>query len=351
MAKVCIIGGGPSGVYCALKLMMFSPDVDITIFDRSKMLLTLLPTGNGRCNLSYEEYDNRELASFFPRGEKFLYSVFAGYGVKETISDFEKIGVETYVQEDKRIFPKENKASFVRKKLLSAISKANFIQKEVNELPDNFDYYVISTGLKSGVMPVLEKIGHKIVPVKPSLCGLKIKEKNFLRLKGVSFNGVVFTDEGVSGPYIYKLSSFRAYDNFPYEIKIPLADIEKLKERIKECPKKLLKTVLGEFIPKSLAEVLINSDIQCANTSNKMIEGLEYLRLTATANDSRGEIIHAGGVSLNEIDKNFKSKIKDNLWIIGETLDVDGLTGGFNLQFCWSSASIAAENIVKSINS
>ena len=140
-----------------------------------------------------------------------------------------------------------------------------------------------------------------------------------------------------------------AYKDFPYKIKIPLICTDKLTEYVKLNPKKQFKNALSNFIPKSLAGVLIKSDVNCANTKKVDIEKLEYLNLTATGYDNNGEIVHAGGVKLNEIDNNFKSKIYPNLWIIGELLDVDGLCGGFNLQFCWSSAAICAKNIVQQL--
>lgn len=348
MVKIAVIGGGPSGIFCALKLLEFLRDrADITVFEKSKPLQTLLPTGNGRCNLSYLEYDYKELASNFPRGEKFLYSVFSRYGIGDTLDDFEKIGVKTYVQEDLRIFPEENKASFVRKKLLEALNgKIKFVNTEIKNFPQGFDAVILATGLKSGAL-LPQSIGHKIIPLKSSLCGLKIKEKEFLTLEGVSFNGVVFTKDGVSGPFIYKLSSINAYKEFPYEIKIPLLDTKELFKKTGENPKKLFKNVVSEFIPKSLADLIVKSDKQCANTSKKEIEELSFLTLTAEDIDGRGEIVHAGGVSLDEVDRNLKSKIKENLWIIGEVLDTDGFTGGFNLQNCWSTAAIAAKDIAE----
>ncbi|MDO5437090.1 MAG: NAD(P)/FAD-dependent oxidoreductase, partial [bacterium] len=269
------------------------------------------------------------------------------YGIGDTLDDFEKIGVKTYVQEDLRIFPEENKASFVRKKLLEALNgKIKFVNTEIKNFPQGFDAVILATGLKSGAL-LPQSIGHKIIPLKSSLCGLKIREKEFLALEGVSFNGVVFTKDGVSGPFIYKLSSINAYKEFPYEIKIPLLDTKELVKKTAENPKKLFKNVVSEFIPKSLADLIVKSDKQCANTSKKEIEEISFLALTAEDIDGRGEIVHAGGVSLDEVDRNLKSKIKENLWIIGEVLDTDGFTGGFNLQNCWSTAAIAAKDIAE----
>ena len=351
--KIAVTGGGPAGVFCAIKLLEYSKNINefpsITIFDKGNILSTLLVTGNGRCNLAYNEYDYKELASFYPRGEKFLYSIFSRYGLFETLSDFGKIGVKTYVQDDLRIFPESNKASFVKQKMLEAVfNKVEFKKEEIKEPVKNYDAVVLATGLKAGYC-LAQKYGHKIIPVRPALCGLKIKEKKFLKLKGISFNNVIFTDYGISGPYVFKLSSINAYKNFPYEIKTPLIDKEKLTKALAENSKKRFKTVVSYFIPSSLAEILIETEKQAANVSNKEIEELEFLTLTAEGRCNKGEMVHAGGVSLDEVDKNLKSKIVPDLWIIGELLDIDGFTGGFNLQNCWLTSAIAAKDIINKL--
>ncbi|MCD8024246.1 MAG: NAD(P)/FAD-dependent oxidoreductase, partial [Candidatus Gastranaerophilales bacterium] len=213
-----------------------------------------------------------------------------------------------------------------------------------NEPLSGYDGVILSQGLKFKTS-LIEKYGHKISPVKPVLTGLKIAQKEFSLLKGVSFNDILFTDEGITGPYVYKISSINAYKDFPYEIKIPLLNTEELEKKIEENPKKLFKNTVCGFIPKSLAEILIKEEKQCANVSKKEIKSLENLVLKAVSPDNKGAITHCGGVSLNEIDKNYKSKIASSLWIIGEVVDIDGFCGGFNLQHCWASAAIAAEDI------
>ena len=124
--KVAIIGGGPAGCMCAYYLQN---DFDVTIFDLSTPLRTLLPTGGGRCNLAYAEYDFKELAKNYPRGEKFLYSVFSRFNTADTIDFFETIGLKTYIQDDGRIFPVSNSSKDVREKFLKALDKVRFVKK------------------------------------------------------------------------------------------------------------------------------------------------------------------------------------------------------------------------------
>ncbi len=350
MKNVAVIGMGPAGAYFALKLLEYASNLQITVYDFNPPLSTIIPTGNFRCNLTYMEPDFKVFASNYLRGEKFLYSVFSRYGALDTIYDFEKIGIKTVVQNDLRVFPEFGGSKFVRDKILSKLNGNVTYKKEKVEMPlKGYDCTVLATGLKYGAN-LAKKYGHTVIPLKPSLTGLKILEKEFSSLEGVSFNGCIFTKDGVSGPFIYKLSSYNAYANFPYKINIPLVSSLDLKTFVRLNPKKSFKTALSAFIPKSLANFLVKEDKQCANVSNKEIEAMETLTLTAISVDNKGEIVHAGGVSLDELDKNYKSKIVQNLWVIGELVNIDGFCGGFNLQNCWSGAAIAAEDAAKTLS-
>ena len=105
-SQIAIIGGGASGCICAYFLQ--KAGFDITIFDKSSFLRTLLPTGGGRCNLAHADYDFKDLAKNYPRGEKFLYSIFSKFSTYDTLALFEELGIEIYVQDDERIFPTSN---------------------------------------------------------------------------------------------------------------------------------------------------------------------------------------------------------------------------------------------------
>ena len=118
-ANIAIVGAGPAGSYCALQLIeAFRENAcnnyHITLFDQLDTLTTILPTGNGRCNLTFDETDFKKFASYYPRGEKFLYSILSRYSTLETRSYFEKIGIKTYTQPDRRVFPVSNSAKTLR---------------------------------------------------------------------------------------------------------------------------------------------------------------------------------------------------------------------------------------------
>ena len=128
MKKVGIIGAGPAGCVCAKFLQ---DSVSVTLFDFASPLRTLLPTGGGRCNLAHAEYDFKELAKNYPRGEKFLYSVFSKFSTFDTLALFDELGIETYTQEDERIFPTSNSAKDVREKILGKLKNVYFAKVEV----------------------------------------------------------------------------------------------------------------------------------------------------------------------------------------------------------------------------
>ena len=129
--NIGIIGGGASGCACAYFIKQFSPQTQVSIIDYGNFLRTLLPTGGGRCNLAHYEFDFKELAKNYPRGEKFLYSVFSRFSTADTIEFFENIGVSTYVQEDMRVFPESNSAKAVQTKLLEHLKNVKFIKVSV----------------------------------------------------------------------------------------------------------------------------------------------------------------------------------------------------------------------------
>ena len=236
--RIAIIGGGPAGCACAYFLQKFC---DVTLFDYGKFLRTLLPTGGGRCNLAHAEFDFRELAKNYPRGEKFLYSVFSRFATAETMDFFAGIGVETYIQDDMRIFPDSDSSADVREHILRALNSVTFAKERVLDVKAQnsafylrsdkaeylFDKVIIATGGHSSY-DIAKSFGHTIVEPKKSLVGLTTQE-DFSELAGVSVDyggeNILFTHKGLSGPYIYRISSLRARDKFPYKLSFDFAEI------------------------------------------------------------------------------------------------------------------------------
>lgn len=389
--NVAVIGAGPAGCMCAY---FASKHAEVTLFEASSPLHTLLYTGGGRCNLAYAEYGFKELTKFYPRGEKFLYSVFSKFGTFDTLDFFKEIGIETYTQEDLRIFPVSNSAKDVREKFLKCLKKCS-IKKEkvlgivvkdegflVKTNKDNFyfDKVVIAIGGHAG-FALAEKLGHKIIEPRPALTGL-ITVENFKNLQGVSLKDIearifyrdkkfapqyelkgdlIFTHEGISGPLAYKISSICAREEYnkqsPLIIKFDLFGHGLnpcFQELLNSNSKKDIKNLISEFVPKSLAEYIlkankVNLDEKCCNingqTRDLILKSLQEFEITVISPAKEGEIVTSGGVCLNEIDaKTMQSKIVKGLYFCGEVIDIDGFCGGFNLQNCWSTGFIAGQN-------
>lgn len=386
--KVAVIGAGPAGCSCAFYA---SQNSEVTIFDFVKPLHTLLYTGGGRCNLAYAEYDFRELAKFYPRGEKFLYSVFSRFSTADTIDFFAEIGVEAYIQNDFRIFPVSNSASEVRVKLLDAIEGCGFKKERVVRIDKNsdtkfivetdkgsykFDKVVIAVGGHCG-FKLAEKLGHKIIAPKPALTGL-ISSENFKPLQGVSLKNVqaeissngekfssvkddmIFTHEGISGPLAYKISSNCARVDYsrenPLLVKLNFlqSDIN-FQELLNANSKKDVKNLISEFVPKSMVEYIlkrnnIELDTKCCNINGKMrdsiLKSLESFEINVISPAKDGEVVTSGGVCLDEINpKTMQSKLVEGLYFCGEIIDVDGYCGGFNLQNCWSTGYVSGISV------
>ena len=373
--RIAIIGAGPAGCICAKFLT--DKGFSVTIFDKDKPLKTLLPTGGGKCNLAHAEYDFKELAKNYPRGEKFLYSIFSRFSTADTLEFFKSIGVETYTREDNRIFPVSNSSADVRNKLLKSF-RAEFVQETVNsvETLNNgykiitnkssylFDTVVIATG---GMYKNNIPKGFEINTSEPaqSLVGL-ITQKGFKELAGVSIKNVryknltgdiLFTHKGVSGPLIYTISSLLAREEFPYSLRFSLTEeIQNPQELLNENPLKEIKNLIGQYLPKSFAVWLlkdlgINPDTPCHKIDGKTRElifnNINNFEITLTGKIPDSEVVTCGGIDLNEINsKTLEAKKYPDLYFCGEVLDIDGLCGGFNLQNCWSTGYIAAQSII-----
>lgn len=254
------------------------------------------------------------------------------------------------------------------------------------------DKYILSTGGKS--YPVtgstgdgynwLEKLGHTLIKPIPSLMPIMIEERYIKRLEGLSLKNVeisvyqnnkkidsrfgeaIVTRDGLSGPIVIDMSKNigRALENGKVEIKIdfkPSLDFHKLDQRIQrdfqEGINKSFKNILDRLMPKKMIPLIIRlSEIDPEKKVNviskeerkKLIHLLKELtfKVSGTKGFNRA-IVTSGGVKLSEVDsKTMQSKIIDNLFFAGEVLDLDGPTGGYNLQACWSTGRAAGEGCV-----
>lgn len=351
--KVGIIGAGAAGCACAYWLI--KSGCDVTIFDKGSPLRTLLPTGGGRCNLAHAEFDFKELAKNYPRGEKFLYSVFSRFSTADTVEMFKEIGIKTYTQADGRIFPLSNSSKDVRSAILGSIKNARFVRKEIISLCDlhEFDNIVIAIGGHSGY-ELAKEANINIIEPKPSLVGLNTKE-DFKKLSGTVVGQILFTHFGISGPEVYKISALKAFDKFPYQLEFnfapTLVDLQKL---LNDSPHKEIKNILREYLPQKFVSFILKdldeTKKACqvdGNFRDLVLDRIHHFKVTVTGTNKGEETVTAGGIDLNDINpKTMEAKKCSNLYCIGEVLNIDGFCGGFNLQNAWSTAYVAAEAIL-----
>ena len=376
--KIAIIGGGPAGCICAY-FALKNQENNVTIYDDKPLMSTILPTGNGRCNLAYGEFDFKQLAKYYPRGEKFLYSVFSQFSTADTLEFFEQINVKTYIQEDMRYFPVSNSSKEIQVKLVSALSACkNFEYKKekidkFDDLIEKYDAVVVATGGNESALQKIADMGVKTIPFKQSLVALKTNFPSLYQLAGISFKNVsaktgkylecgdlLIAHDAITGPLIYKISSLMAFEKLPYNISLNFTEHKDFQEfdryfdaLIKENNNKDFVNVISQIVPYSFADFLlviskIPKDIkanQVSKTFRKAVaEKLFSFNLEITGTKKHGETVKAGGVDTDYINpKSMQLKGSDKLFFVGEILNVDGFCGGFNLQNCWSTGAICGK--------
>ncbi len=405
MVNIAIVGGGPAGVMAAIVAAENSKQqVNITIFEKGQVLKTILCTGNGRCNLANNTKNFKELASNYPRGEKFLYSIFSQFDATKTIKWFTGHGLKLYTQKDNRVFPITDDAHTVRDFFIKLLNKYKIkikenchiekIEKNTNKFKIhthnevlNFDKVVIAAGgnhKSQSVYNLAKNLGHNITRLKPSLFALSLSDSNISKIAGVSIESAsigtyfdnkkvystqgdfIYTHKGVSGPAIFKTTGACAFLDFnrenPLILKINFLKNknfdslnDEIIELVKDNPKKNIINLIRQFVPAGVADYLfeknsLNPDKKAAELSkkerNRIINMLVKSEFSAVAPVFDSEIVTAGGIDLKQVSsKTMESKICSRLYFCGEMLDIDGFTGGFNLQACWSTGYVAGMNL------
>lgn len=398
--SIAIIGAGAAGVFAALCLRKLAPQISIVLLEQtSNPLAKVRKTGGGRCNLTNACFDPKVLSSFYPRGGSFLLPLFMSFQPKDTIQWFEEHGVALKEEKEGRIFPVSNSSETIVSCLLEQIKKSN-IQLETNTVikklsyapegilieEDNrqrcFESVLIATGSAPKPLSWLINFGIAIEPQAPSLFSFTCPNSFLLPLSGVSVDSVeiemlnkktrgpiLLTHWGFSGPAVLKLSSFLAKELAANGYKAPLT-IDWLPAHSFPATLKKLETMKQNFPSKSVAtnpfcelcnnlwktftlQTGIQSSSRWAELSKNTLDRLSLLLkkshwMMEGKTIYKQEFVTAGGVSVDEVySKTLEAKRIQGLFFAGEVLDIDGLTGGFNLQAAWTTGYIAACGIKK----
>lgn len=407
MKKLAIIGGGAAGMMASV--FAARQGWEVHVYEKNEKLgKKLYITGKGRCNLT-NACDMEELLASVKSNPKFLYSAFYGFTNQDVMDFFEQEGLRLKVERGNRVFPQSDRSADVLDTLKRAMHRAgvyvhlntqvqsfrkdgeSFFLKLSGEKEVQADAVFVatggvsyeSTGSTGDGYRFAEALGLSVTETYPSLVPFNIKEEFVKELQGLSlknvsvrvqdgkkllyedFGEMLFTHFGVSGPLILTASSVCAKKAKEKELKLildlkPALTEEQLDIRIlrefEAAKNKQFKNVISAFFPGKLVPVMLRlSKILPEKKVNEItreerqyfLRCMKELELTITGLRGYNEaIITKGGVSVREIDPGtMESKKIPGLYFIGEVLDLDAVTGGFNLQIAWSTAVAAARSL------
>lgn len=407
MSKVLVIGGGAAGMMAAYAAGMCGHEVTL-LEQNEKLGKKIYITGKGRCNFTNAS-PLEEIMQAVVSNPKFLYSAFYTFSNDAVMDFFENQGMPYKIERGNRAFPVSDHASDVIRALERAMKEQDVrirLHTQVRELliEDDkatgvlltdggkimADSLILATGGLSYPTTgstgdghtMAKNSGHKIVTPRPALVPLTTKEEYILRMQGLSlknvslkikdekrviydaFGEMLFTHFGVSGPLVLSASSVLSR-HFPREYQAyidlkPALSEEVLNERLlrefSERPNQHIKAVFQQLLPAKMIPVMIELSQISMDKPVNAITKEERRRLVGlfkafpfTITGTRGfkeAIVTQGGVSVKDIDPaTMESKRIKDLYLVGELLDLDALTGGYNLQIAWSTGYLAGISI------
>ena len=386
--KTAIVGGGAAGFFLAINLKELCPEMEVTIFEKSKKVLAKVEiSGGGRCNCTNAFTSVRDLSQVYPRGHRLMKRLFKRFDYRDAYAWFERHGVRLVTQEDECIFPASqdshtiiNLFLFEARRLGIEIRTAHKI--ESLEALSDYDFIAITTGGMSMSNSSLITLHSSLITPGPSLFTFSIEDEGLRALMGtvvedatVSIPGTKFrsngplliTHWGMSGPAILKLSSYAARELHEHQYQMPLAVnwtsrkdpeiLEELHRIMNVHPQKQLSSIRPFDLPSRLWGYLLEKALgERAQNRWQNLNKKEVNRLVnILCNDPyqiagraafKDEFVTCGGVSLTAVDPNtLESKDIPHLYFAGEVLDIDGITGGFNFQAAWTTAYTVAQAI------
>lgn len=403
MRKIGIIGAGPAGVFAAINIK--NENNQVYLLDKNNQLGKKLKiTGNGRCNVTNAKYYDEFLENII-RNKNFLYSAFSRFDNFSMIDFLNKEGIETVIEEDGKVFPKSSRSSeiiclfeslirekgirFIPNTKVQKIEKSDCFLLETSRGKYEFDSLIIATGgrtyLKTGSTgdgyAFAISFGHKITNTKASLMPLYLEDR--INVKALSLSDkklclktkektyeirgdIMLTPNFITGPAAIKIQALAARDH------LKILSIDFLPEYTYEMLDKKLISIFGDNSRKNLSNVLnillndqlvsilidslkINKDMNVSEVSRedrkRILDSIKAFDLRISQKENfNNAVITSGGVDLKEINpKTMESKLVNGLYFIGEVLDIDALTGGFNLQIAFTTAYAASLDIKEKV--
>ena len=405
--NIAVVGGGASGSLCAI--MLSKKGHNVTLYEKNEKIgKKLYITGKGRCNLT-NATTGAEFLSNIVNGNKFIMSAETRFNSNDTMQLFKSYGVPLKIERGNRVFPVSDKSSDIIKALQEQLKLAkvnikygttvqNVVVENnqvagvvVNNQTIKHNVVVIATGGKSysatgstgdGYIWA-EQTGHNIINPVPSLVGINVQDKDIFALEGLSLKNVkisalvgekclytspvgemLFTGCGVSGPIVLSLSAYvNRIEPTALSLSIdfkPALSQEQLEGRISRdiasLGAKQVSSLLEGLLPKSLCGVFANrlgflltdkaNQLSKAQRTNLATMLKNFKLMVSSLEGFDRAVVTSGGVSTKQVSpRDMQSKLVKNLYFIGEVLDIDALTGGFNLQLAFSTAVACASSI------
>ncbi len=406
-----VIGGGAAGFFGAIQAGREAPgDASILILEGSRRVLNKVKiSGGGRCNVTHECYDPKEMASkHYPegRGDQELIGPFFRFGVIQTTAWFYDEGVELKTEDDGRIFPTTDDSQTIIDTLTGAASRAGVEvrtganvssvepQSDGTYLLDLHDdsqlrtrHLLLATGgtrlAKSESLPAM--LGHTMVPAVPSLFTFDIDDPRLQDLQGLSVahasvsvadhplqatGPLLITHRGLSGPGILEMSAHgaRLLHELDYQFQLNVNWLphrraeERLAEMRHEAGARQLRTLSPfEELPNRLWASLVDAadiadDCRWASlpgaARQRLIDQLHHATFSVSGKSThKEEFVTCGGIDTDEFDMTtMESRLQPRLYAAGEVLNIDGITGGFNFQNAWTTGYLAGSHIADSLH-
>ncbi|MBN1787457.1 MAG: NAD(P)/FAD-dependent oxidoreductase [Sedimentisphaerales bacterium] len=402
---ICVIGAGPAGMMAAITAAQKSKQV-ILLESNTTAGRKLLLTGRGRCNLTHTGSIDDFLRAYKPF-DRFVRHCIHEFSPEKTLNFFNSRGMSTIAEPGGYVFPKTNRAEDVKKVLTDELKKLNvriLFGKKVNSITKQDNSFIIplekskisarsviiatgglswpKTGSTGDGFGFAKQFGHNIIKPVPALVPLITAEKFCACLAGTGVKNIIisckienkkissagpmmFTHNGIGGPAVFDFSRTIAdifKKNLPISIDLT-ADmkIDELDKKLSDClaqnPRQKIASVLAKFLPKAIAaQICLQENLSETNASQiskklrtNLIQKLKNFPFTIISPESiERATVTRGGVDTAQIDsKTMQSKLCQAMFFAGEIINVDGPCGGYNLQFAFSSGSLAGKSAVE----
>ena len=390
--KTAIIGGGAAGFFLAINLKEMCPEMDVTIFEKSKRVLAKVEiSGGGRCNCTNSFAEVGDLSEVYPRGHRLMKRLMKGFSQEDAYNWFERHGIRLTTQEDQCVFPMSQDSHAIINCFLAEARRHGVeirTETRIDSLDQLSDYgfIAVTTGGMTTQNTLMTQMISIALPV-PSLFTFRIDDERLHALMGTVVEDVMtmipgtklraegpllITHWGMSGPAILKLSSYgaRILAENGYQMLLAVnwtnrRDTEVmtiLDEMMIRNPQKQLTTVAPCGLPLRLWTYLVEKCLgERSNGRWGSLNKKEQNRLANLLSGGDGyqiagrapfkdEFVTCGGVDLSAVNPStLESRQVPNLYFAGEVLDIDGITGGFNFQAAWTTAYTVACAIAKSV--